>query len=120
MIEPIGLYLLSLVVIPLWCAGLRTVTDYKEIPGASVPIQEKKLLWRLRWLGNKMGAWGKPIITCVSCLPSIHGTIIYWTLYKSLCFNPVHIENYFIFWPLAVVSSSFLSAYLWKKLDNLL
>lgn len=117
MLHPIGLYFLSIIIIGLWCAGFRKLVGFsvKEITvdnpdkseGAPLFIRRKEyfdkmLLWKLGVRLSEMGMKGKPLGSCISCMPSIHGTIIYWLL--MVLFVPLHWILIPI-WPLVIVSS---------------
>jgi len=82
-----------IIIISLFCLGLRTITDDGKI-GQPLRDLAKKLPTNL----------GKPILLCCACMSSIWGTIIYWSFFGS------NIPE----WILVVISASFLNSFLWE------
>jgi hypothetical protein len=96
------------------------ITDYKEMGNfdnhakfVSNPL-DKKLFWFVRaYFMKKHHFIGKPIITCVSCMPSIHSLYVMVVLYVGL---EVNITAWFIpSYIFVSVSSSFITGYWWSK-----
>jgi hypothetical protein len=126
MLHPIGLYFLSIIVIGLWCAGFRKTLSYtKTVKRAVVHGQEEPvftpvysnqmLLWKLGVKLDAMGFWGKPLGTCIYCMPSVHGTILFTLL--STCLSPLGLYLV-VMWPIAVVSSVVTSGYFYGKINH--
>jgi hypothetical protein len=116
--------LCAMVVVPMWCLGLRMISNYTEagqfrgtpIEFVSNPV-DKKLFWFVRaYFMRKHQFIGRPIITCVSCMPSIHTLYVMAILYIGL-------EVSFTLWFIpcyifVAVSSSFTCGYWWSKFQN--
>jgi hypothetical protein len=114
--------MLSLVFVPMWCLGLRMVTDYKEhgefhFVTPKELAKQAKIFWKVRrYMLTNYPELGKPIITCVSCMPSLHSALvmlfIWWLLRIPITFE------FFICIPFIAVCSSFTSGYYWSKYDG--
>jgi hypothetical protein len=66
-------YLESLLIVVGVCLGLRTITDDGMIGS---PIR----MWAItlpEWIG-------KPLITCVTCMSSLWGTIVFFSIYYNV------------------------------------
>lgn len=125
MIHPIALYFFSIIVISLWCAGFRKLIDYREIKGTAIQeedggpitypilIKDEMLLWKLGRLIKSLGFWGKPLGSCIFCMPSFHGTILFWLV--ALFFAPIGLYL-FVMWPIVCVSCVFTSGYIYNRL----
>ena len=111
--------ILCLVFVPLWCLGLRMVSDFPDNDGAMylTPAQvakSSKILWRVRAYLLKKWPWaGKPVLTCVACMPSLHTPIVmlfvWWLLTLPLTFE------FLVCIPFIAVCSSFTAGYYWSK-----
>jgi len=93
-------YFELIVIVSLFCLGLRAITDNGMI---GYPI-------RAYFLEN-LSSIGKPIILCSTCMSSVWGTIIYWSVSiqsgsLSLIDVPV--------WIGVCVSSAFVNSVLWE------
>jgi hypothetical protein len=105
----------------MWCLGLRSISDYSEVGQfQGTPIKfvsnpvDKKLFWFVRaYFMRKHQSIGKPIITCVSCMPSIHAFYIMVILNIGLevSFTLWFIPSYIF----VAISSSFVTGYWWSK-----
>jgi hypothetical protein len=82
--------------------------------GLTIASQEGMILHRLQsWAEKKEeegGWWAKPIITCPSCMPSIHavfGYIFGWLVGCDISFKMI------LAYPIVVVFSSAVITFLW-------
>jgi hypothetical protein len=117
-------FILSLFFVPMWCLGLRMVSDYKEnglyqqSSGTfAQKVSDKKLLWKVREYLLKNWPWaGKPILTCVSCMPSLHSlpvmVFVWWIVNLPLTYH------FLVCLPMVMVCSSFVAGYYWSKYNG--
>jgi hypothetical protein len=113
--------ILSLVAVPMWCLGLRMISDFTDAGHFQQSsglwdkkIQDRKLLWRVRaYLLEYWPMAGKPILTCVACMPSLHTLpvmlFVWWVLRLPITFDLL------ICIPFIAVCSSFTAGYYWKR-----
>lgn len=111
-----------LIAVPMWCLGLRTITDYPEQGAFAYQTPEEltkkaKLFWRVRkYTLEHYPILGKPIITCVSCMPSVHTLPVIIFVYVGLgCPFTLWIFPTYAF---IAVASSFIAGYWWKKFKS--
>lgn len=57
--------------------------------------------------------YGKPIATCVKCLSSIHGTLVFWFMVWN--YDLMQGKTVFVFWVMNCIISSFLNDYFYAK-----
>ncbi len=97
-------YFELIIVVSLFCLGLRAVTDNGMIGN---PI-------RVFFQENFPNA-GKPIVLCSTCMPSVWGTLIFWGV-------KVQEGNLDILmvpaWAGVCVSASFVCSFLWTKYQD--
>lgn len=104
-------YLINMVIISLFCAGLKQATE----PGM--------LLCRLNdWLWHFAGAdpawWYYPILGCVYCFASLWGSAIYWLLELFVWDYEVTASTW-IMWPVTCVACVFLNGIMYNMLKKL-
>ena len=100
------IYLLLILIVSLFCLGLRAITDSGMI---GYPVRE--------YFFDKAPYWGKPIVLCPACMTSLWGTIIYWgyTLTMTTQVEFFH----FPCWIGVCISSSFVSAFCWAYYEKM-
>lgn len=116
--------MLCLVFVPMWCLGLRMVSDYKEgghfqqSSGTwDKKVTEQKLLWKVRaYLLREWPMAGKPLLTCAACMPSVHTPIIMLFVWHLLRL-PITFD-FLICYPFIAVCSSFTSGYYWSRYNG--
>ena len=127
MITIVGLYFIEIIVITLWCCGFRKLVSSKEITQTLIDDtttppsikqvkvrKEKMLLWKLGVFLESLGWWGKPLGACISCMPSVHGSLVFWlTSLYLVGFSPILIG----LWVLVCVSAVFTSTYLYNRIE---
>ena len=93
--------------ISLFVLGFRTITNKDRIgyflrKPFEIPEKKKKIRKYiiLKWIG-------KPLITCAGCMPSVHGTLIF---FASSYIDPMPLY----YWPLVVIPSCFVCAIMWE------
>ncbi len=101
--------LINIAIISGFCLGWRTVTDDGSILYfLRAPFEDVENPWALFIL--------KPIILCVKCMPSFWGIAIYLSLNHWGNIQGMYIEQWIVL-IICVISSSFVSAYLWSKYE---
>ena len=100
------IYLLLILIVSLFCLGLRAITDDGMI---GYPVRDYFL--------DKLPYWGKPIVLCPTCMASFWGTVIYWgyTLLKTSNIEFFH----FPCWIGVCMSSAFINAICWTYYDSI-
>lgn len=126
MMHPIAIYFFSVIVISLWCAGFRKLVSYTktitrvvksgEDQPTKVPIYSNQmLLWSLGVKLDAVGWWGKPLGSCIACMPSVHGTILYW----GICYFFAHESPILVpMWIVVVVTCAFTSTLAYGLIRN--
>lgn len=105
--------LINIVIISAFCLGWRTITDDGSVLYfLRSPFEEVKNAWALFFL--------KPIILCVKCMPSFWGVLVYLSLNHHEVLHGdlvgfTHGDLAVLI--IAVISSSFVSAYAWSKYE---
>jgi len=92
-----------IVVMAIFCVGLRTMTD------------EHKLLSFVRNFAlEKMPHWlAWPTVVCCACMASFWGTIIYWWLWYH-DFSGIPTEQDIGYWIIDCVSTSGINELMWS------
>lgn len=124
-------WFVPMLVISIFCAGFRKTLTYteskenaRENPDKSngapafihdIVIKDKMLLWQLGRFLKRLGWYGKPLGSCIYCMPSFYGNLIYWPL--ILFYNPFD-PVLIAFCLLTLASSVFLAGYLYNRIDN--
>lgn len=98
-------------IISIFCLGLRTVSDEDMV---LFPFR-KYFLDRYEKFDRYRINISKPIIICVTCMPSIWGTIIWWGIFIAT-------NEIFHWWTipvyiLSIVSSSFINSVGWATFE---
>lgn len=100
--------------ISLFCLGFREITD--DI-GGRIGHPIKQLLLKIN-----LPVWIlKPIILCVTCMPSFWGSIIYFG--NIICNNDVEIFydlDVYVRWLMVIISCSFVNTLLWGMRNKFL
>ena len=84
----------SLSIIGIYKAGYYLTDKEGE------PIEDTKMvLWKAKFYSLKyLGEfWSKPIITCPTCMASLHSTYVFSLWSFMYGFEPIHIIIYFIY-----------------------
>ena len=98
-------YFSMMLLISLFCLGLRAITDEGMI---GYPLR--------KYFQDNLPYFGKPIILCITCMSSFWGTIIYWSnmsLQGPLGFHmfPDYIG--------ITISCAFINGLLWQYFESI-
>ena len=100
-------YFCLVLVISLFCLGLRAITDEGMIGN---PLR--------RFFQKHAPYWGKPIILCSTCMSSFWGTVICVTLLFTFTLKATPVL--FLMWVGSTISASFVNAILWEQYQALM
>lgn len=119
------LYFFSLLVLAsLWCFGVYIACQYDKEEVHQVTrdggwdkafiIKNKMLLWWFGYACESLPWWlSKPLCKCVTCMASIHGTLIFF-LYFPLEYS---LSELLLIWPLFVGALAGLNQLIANKFD---
>lgn len=107
----------------LWCFGFYTACQYEIETEKHINSQGKveyfdhlsytMLLWWFGYMCAKLPWYlNKPLCKCVTCMASIHGTLIFFLFYPMGT-----IQELLITWPLFIVSLAGLNQLIANKFD---
>ncbi len=91
------LILNSLVII-----GLHRAALYYVNPEDGTILQDSKgILWAVKFYTEKTFGefYSKPLISCVSCMASVHSTYVYWAWVYFTGFEMFHVALYLMYIP---------------------
>src|SRR3990167_10214323 len=83
------------------CLGIRCISDIDKLFS---PLKD--------YLGKKLPVWiWKPVIGCVTCMPSFYGTIVFWWvfIFTDVVFSVWTLPEWF----LVCLTASFICDILW-------
>ncbi len=99
-------YFETILVVSLFCLGLRVITDDGMI---GYFIRE--------YAQRKFPNLGKPVVLCSTCMSSFWGTTIFWGSF-CLSSNELTISTIFV-WLGVIFSSAFINSVLWAYYENI-
>ena len=99
-------YFYLILVISLFCLGLRAITDDKMI---GYPIR--------RYFQNNFPYWGKPVVLCSTCMSSFWGTVIFWG-YTVNTLEAIDANCYFL-WIGACISAAYINSLCWAYYESI-
>ena len=98
-------YFELILIVSLFCLGLRAVTDDGMI---GYPIRKFAL--------DNFPVLGKPIVLCSTCMSSFWGTVIFW----GLSLQASAYDHYMIAsWLGVCISSAFVNSVLWAYYESI-
>ena len=98
-------YFEVIIIVSLFCLGLRAITDNGMI---GYPIRKYFL--------ENLSSVGKPVILCSTCMSSVWGTIIYWSITLS---NGMPSIIDLPIWFGVCISSSFVNSIFWEYYQSI-
>lgn len=99
-----------------WKQTIHIIPTGKRMRKEDIDMEYNMILWWVRFYSLKyIGAkWSKPIITCPTCMASLHSTYFYWLIVFPLSFNS-EILPALVIYPMYILALAGLNTILISK-----
>ena len=99
-----------------WQEIILEIPQGREMQTKYIDKKYNMILWWIRFYSLKyIGLkWSKPIITCPTCMASLHSIYFYWLLVYPYAFNSNLIKSIYIY-PLYILALAGLNSYITSK-----
>ena len=99
-----------------WQEIILEIPQGREMQTKYIDKKYNMILWWIRFYSLKyIGLkWSKPIITCPTCMASLHSIYFYWLLVYPYAFNSNLIQSICVY-PLYILALAGLNSYITSK-----